>query len=391
MPKLSCQFASLNRIFPAGFGLVLLLFNLVSAQQVGSGSPSAGDIFKKSSPAVVLIELYNDKGEVSASGSGFLISSDGRILTNYHVIAHAKQATVRLANKDAYDSVDVLDIDKRKDIALIKIKAVDVPYLPLGKSSSVDVGDRIFSLSTPLGLLQNTLSEGIVSGIRLADGYRYFQVSAPISHGSSGGPILNVSGEVIGITALTIEEGQNLNFAVPIDYAKGMLTSNQPRTLASIYEPEPPPDKPATTAAVPMPASAPAPSLPAIPEEMKKSSAIYLQGKLGVWTLGDATKELGQYISYRQGVPATSADIFAFDDPTKQFRQIELSFSKGNLKLAGIYAYPFKLTWDECKQLWGNKVKTLKNADGSKFYQYKDRRLNVLVDKRGDVYNIGLY
>src|SRR5207245_8225354 len=147
--------------------------------------------------------------------------------------------------------------------ALIKIKAIDVPYLPLGKASSVDVGDRIFSLSTPLGLLQNTLSEGIVSGIRLADGYRYFQVSAPISHGSSGGPILNVSGEVIGITALTIEEGQNLNFAVPIDYAKGMLTSNQPRTLASIYEPEPPPDKPATTAAVPTPASAPAPSLPA--------------------------------------------------------------------------------------------------------------------------------
>ena len=118
-----------------------------------------------------------------------------------------------------------------KDIALIKIKAVDLPFLALGKSSAVDVGDTVFSLSTPLGMLQNTLSDGIVSGIRLGDGYKYFQISAPISHGSSGGPIFNSNGEVIGIAVATIEEGQNLNFAVPIDYAKGMLTSTEMRTL----------------------------------------------------------------------------------------------------------------------------------------------------------------
>ena len=160
-----------------------------------------------------------------------MVSADGKILTNYHVIAHSKQATVRLANKDAYDGVGVLDIDKRKDIALIKIKAVDLPFLALGKSCAVDVGDTVFSLSTPLGMLQNTLSDGIVSGIRLGDGYKYFQISAPISHGSSGGPIFNSNGEVIGIAVATIEEGQNLNFAVPIDYAKGMLTSTEMRTL----------------------------------------------------------------------------------------------------------------------------------------------------------------
>jgi len=108
----------------------------------------AGDIYRKASPAVVLIETYNEKGEVSAAGSGFIISEDGKILTNYHVVAHTKQATVRLANKDAYDSVDVLDIDKRKDIALIKIKAIGLPFLSLGQSSAVDVGDAVFSLST---------------------------------------------------------------------------------------------------------------------------------------------------------------------------------------------------------------------------------------------------
>lgn len=228
--------------------LLLCLCSVTCLSQVQPAAETqtntvAGAIYRKASPAVVLIETYNDKGEVTAAGSGFLISADGRILTNYHVVAHTKQATVRLANKDAYDSVDVLDIDKRKDIALIKIKAVDLPFLPLGQSNAVDVGDAVFSLSTPLGILQNTLSNGIVSGIRAGDGYRYFQVTAPISHGSSGSPIFNLKGEVIGIAVMTISEGQNLNFAIPIDYAKGMIASpSSVKSLAAIYEPEPEPE-----------------------------------------------------------------------------------------------------------------------------------------------------
>jgi S1-C subfamily serine protease len=83
-------------------------------------------------PSVVLIETYGDDGKVSGSGSGFLVSADGQILTNFHIIAHTKRATVRLANEDAYDYVGFLDVDKRKDIALLKIKAVNLPYLRLG-------------------------------------------------------------------------------------------------------------------------------------------------------------------------------------------------------------------------------------------------------------------
>ena len=127
---------------------------------------SAADIYKKASPAVVMIETYNLKGEVSGAGSGFLVSADGVIVTNFHVVAHTKQATVRLANQDAYDTVEVLDVDKRKDIAVVKIKAIGLPYLTLGRSAAVEVGQPIFSLSNPLGALQNTLSQGIVSGIR---------------------------------------------------------------------------------------------------------------------------------------------------------------------------------------------------------------------------------
>ena len=90
---------------------------------------AAGDIYKMAGPSVVLVEVYGDDGKVSESGSGFLVSAEGQILTNFHVIAHSKRATVTLANGDAYDSVGVLDVDKRKDIALLKIKAVGLPYL----------------------------------------------------------------------------------------------------------------------------------------------------------------------------------------------------------------------------------------------------------------------
>jgi S1-C subfamily serine protease len=113
-----------------------------------------------------------------------------------------------------------------------------LPILRLARSNSVEVGDVVFSLSNALGVLQNSLSQGIVSGIRQGDVYRYFQVSAPISPGSSGGPIFNTKGEVVGIAVASMEGGQNLNFAIPIDYARGMLTSTIARPLASIYEPE---------------------------------------------------------------------------------------------------------------------------------------------------------
>jgi S1-C subfamily serine protease len=229
---------------------VAVLTLALGVVQLGKGqnrtSLDASQIYKNVSPAVVLIEMYDEKGKVFKTGSGFLISSDGKILTNYHVIAHSKQATVRLANGDAYDTVDVLDIDKRKDIALVRIRAVDVPFIKLGKSSAVEVGQTVYCLGNPLDY-ENTLSNGLVSAIRQDDGYRLFQISAPISNGSSGGPVLNTAGEVIAIASLIDKRGQNLNFAVPIDYASGMLSSTQVVSLANIYESQPAaPDKPAS-------------------------------------------------------------------------------------------------------------------------------------------------
>lgn len=378
-----------------------LSFGVSSAAQSPSGATTAGDIYRKAAPAVVLIETYGADGKVSSEGSGFLISADGRILTNYHVIAHTKQATVRLANKDAFDDVQVLDVDKRKDVALIKIKAVELPYLALGRSSDVQVGDTVFALGNPLGLLRNTLSQGIVSGIRPGDGYRYFQISAPISQGSSGGPIFNANGEVIGIAWATLDEGQNLNFAIPVDYARGMLSANQLQPLASIYEPEPAkPDDTANRAdgkARPAAAASeakPPVSTPVVSDGMKSNSIQYVESKLFAWTEDDARRELGEPTRRRERRDRhniVDGDIYSYPDPTRLVRNFELFFNVRTKRLETVYVFPWNLTWDGAKKMWGDKVTIIKNPDGTRFYAYKDRHLELLVDRNGRVINFWVY
>jgi hypothetical protein len=382
-----------SKIVRSAIVLGFVLLGWYSCQsQVTQSATTAAALYKQASPSVVLIEIYDSKGEVSAKGSGFLVSPEGAILTNYHVVAHTKRATVRLANEDAYDTVEVIEIDKRKDIALIKIKGFGLPFLKLGRSQDVEVGETVYSLSNPLGVFQNTLSEGIVSGIRPGDGYKYFQISAPISHGSSGGPIFNSKGEVIGIAVATIEEGQNLNFAVPIDYARGMvLEMGTPKPLAAIYEPEP--EKPAESAATAnAPPAAPVASKVAISEEMKKSSYWYVESKLNVWTKKEADAELGEPVRQRHAFDQKNnviGEIYAYNDPTKLLREIELNFDSTTQKMLAIYGYPWDMTWAQCKGLWGDKVTTTKNADGSRFHTYKDRNLHVLVGKDERVVNLG--
>src|SRR5450432_4169659 len=134
----------------------------------GLGAQSAldpGTLYKQASPAVVIIEALGSNGKVASTGSGLLVSADGKLLTNYHVVAHSKQAIVKLANGDAYDTVEVIAIDKRRDIAFLKIPAVELPFVKLGHSNAVETGNTVYSIGSPLGL-QNTLSHGLVSGIR---------------------------------------------------------------------------------------------------------------------------------------------------------------------------------------------------------------------------------
>ena len=181
-------------------------------------------IAKAANGAIVSIVMSDKDGKPIAQGSGFLVSKDGVIVTNYHVISEGSAAVVKFPD-GAFHVVDgVLASDKARDIAVIKARGQNFRMLPLGNSDRVQVGEDIVAIGNPLSL-ESTVSNGIVSGIRAVEkeGGKYLQITAPISPGSSGGPLFNTAGEVIGITTMYLKGGENLNFAIPINDAKDLV------------------------------------------------------------------------------------------------------------------------------------------------------------------------
>ncbi|MFH1198573.1 MAG: trypsin-like peptidase domain-containing protein [Candidatus Omnitrophota bacterium] len=168
--------------------------------------------------SVVLIQTQ------SSMGSGFVVSSDGLILTNSHVINMSETISVKfIADNRVYSNVKIVKNNTIRDLALLKINEVG-NFMPvvLGDSDQVSVGERVVAIGNPQGL-ENTVSDGLVSAIRDMNGTKLIQISAPISAGSSGGALFNMNGEVIGVTSSGFNEGQNLNFAVAINHAKNEL------------------------------------------------------------------------------------------------------------------------------------------------------------------------
>ncbi|MFA6129691.1 MAG: trypsin-like peptidase domain-containing protein [Candidatus Omnitrophota bacterium] len=185
-------------------------------------SMSIEGLVQLASPAIVMITTVSNTG--GALGSGFLISSDGTIVTNYHVIKGAEGLGVKFAQeKELITNVSVIKTDAIRDIALIKINTpVNAAPLSLGDSEQISVGERVVAIGNPQGL-QNTVSDGLVSAVRDAGGVKQIQISVPISHGSSGGALINMRGQAIGITSSGYDQAQNLNFAIPINYVKEYL------------------------------------------------------------------------------------------------------------------------------------------------------------------------
>jgi hypothetical protein len=191
---------------------------------------------------VVFIQVngYEDGKAFTASGSGFIISNNGEIATNYHVIDGAVSGTVTLNDGTKYNIVSVLGYGKDKqfgdnDIAVIRIDASNLPVCKLGDSNKVEVGESVVTIGSPLGL-QNSVSDGIVSKIW---NNGLIQITAPISHGSSGGPLFNMYGEVIGINTYGLAPigGENINVAIPVNWLKTLDTSLN-MTLQQVYEKE---------------------------------------------------------------------------------------------------------------------------------------------------------
>jgi S1-C subfamily serine protease len=209
---------------------LLLLTCVLAASLFGQQSmPSrknATAIAKEASGGVVSIVMSDKEGHPVTQGSGFLISKDGCVLTNYHVIKSGASAVIKLPS-GAFFAVDgVRASDKDRDVAIIKARGTDFRALILGDSSRLQVGEEVVAIGSPLSL-ESTVSNGIVSAIRTIEdkGGRFVQITAPISPGSSGGPLFNMAGEVVGITSAGIKGGENLNFAIPINDVKPMINS----------------------------------------------------------------------------------------------------------------------------------------------------------------------
>lgn len=181
------------------------------------------EIAKKALDAAVLLVMVDANGEVSSGGSGFFVQPN-RIATNFHVIDGSAGGTVRLVGQEKVYPVErIFAVDKKHDLAILQVLAPGVKPLPIGDSEFVEVGDQIYVLGNPLGVLEGTFSDGIISAIREVDGVEFFQVTAPISEGNSGGAVLNAKGEVIGVSQGVVPAGQDLNFAIPSIYLKRLV------------------------------------------------------------------------------------------------------------------------------------------------------------------------
>jgi S1-C subfamily serine protease len=200
-----------------------------------------GSVVNVTSKAVAFDFFYGLVPQ-EGQGSGFIIDKDGHVLTNYHVIADARQVEVTLHNRKKYRAT-VVGTDRSHDLAVIQIKAPDLTPMVLGDSKNLQVGQKVYAIGNPFGLA-GTLTSGIVSSIRSVqepNGINIneaIQTDAAINPGNSGGPLLNSNGEVIGInTMIASSVGQNagIGFAIPINTAKAVL--NDLLTLGRVRRP----------------------------------------------------------------------------------------------------------------------------------------------------------
>jgi S1-C subfamily serine protease len=207
-----------------------LLIGLAATLTAGQSVPPRKDIpaiAKSATGAIVSIVMSDKDGRPLAQGSGFLVSKDGRVVTNYHVIQHGSSAVIKLPDGAFFVVDGVLAADKSRDIAVVKAHGNNFRTVSLGDSDRLQVGEEVVAIGNPLSL-ESTVSNGILSGIRSVEkeGGKLLQITAPISPGSSGGPLFNMAGEVVGITTLYIKGGENLNFAIPINDLKPMLQTS---------------------------------------------------------------------------------------------------------------------------------------------------------------------
>jgi S1-C subfamily serine protease len=223
-----------------------LLF-VIAAVVAGCGGRGAGSatptppatltpkqIVERSKPAIVRIQAGDDK-----VGTGFVIDGAGVIATNLHVVAASEEITVVTLDGAKLPVERIVNVDPDHDLALLAVRPRrPLPVLTLGDSDKVAAGDSVLAIGNPLGVLDYTVSDGLISSVReVAPGFTILQISAPISQGSSGGPLFNGFGHVIGVSTAVFTEGQNLNFGMPSNYVRALMAAPPaPMTVAELAE-----------------------------------------------------------------------------------------------------------------------------------------------------------
>lgn len=171
-------------------------------------------VIAKASRSVVSLSVYGQDGQVFATGSGFVVGKN-MIATNLHVVFGAHAVNANFPDGQSESAPDTIAWDAMNDLIILLVNTHGLPALQVAALPAI--GDSVIAIGSPREL-NNSVSTGIVSGIRMQDGTRVIQTTAPISHGSSGGPLLNDTGRVLGITSSSLTDGQNLNFAVSAGY-----------------------------------------------------------------------------------------------------------------------------------------------------------------------------
>ena len=195
---------------------------------------SVVEIVKKVSPATVAVRAevsysaYGQTGIAEGSGTGFIISEDGYIVTNHHVIDGADSVEVLIPGQSEYMDAEIIGYDAKTDMAVLQVDASDLPYVEMGDSDLLEVGELAVAIGNPFGDLAGTVTVGVISALDRSisiqgSTYSLLQTDASINSGNSGGPLVNSYGEVIGITNAKVSDGEGIGFAIPVNDIKSVI------------------------------------------------------------------------------------------------------------------------------------------------------------------------
>ena len=208
---------------------LIFLILLAPVSLIGQTATEIAKIGIKSTVSIVALDKTS---QPLGYGSGFIID-DETIVTNVHVIEGSNSAYVLLNGQEKkYLVSGYVAIDRANDLVILKVSGLYGTSLTLGSDEFPEIGEKIYAVGNPKGL-NGTFSEGIISGVRELSAKQVLQITAPISPGSSGGPVLSSSGEVVGIAFASFSAGQNLNFAIPVKYLSNLKSKIGTITLLS--------------------------------------------------------------------------------------------------------------------------------------------------------------